>query len=120
MLSGEESGFAVGLDGGLFEGSDVDVEVFDGFYDDGDETGVAQDAVVGGEVSFLLEDVVVCGALGSIFDLSDFGALSLVGDVLDFLLTDVTGGLVRAHGVQTRENDRWIPLESRNGERNPK
>jgi len=57
-LSGEESGFAVGLDGGLFEGGDVGVEVFDGFCGDGDEAGVAQDAVAGGEVGFLLEDVV--------------------------------------------------------------
>lgn len=50
MLSGEESGFAVSLNGGLFEGGDVTVEVFDGFCGDGDEAGVAQDAVACGEV----------------------------------------------------------------------
>ena len=98
MLSGEESGFAVGLDGGLFEGGDVGVEVFDRGGGDGDEAGVAQDAVAGGEVGFLLEDIVVFGGLGGVFDLSDFGALGLVGDVLDFLLADVTSGLIGACG----------------------
>ena len=51
MLPGEESGFAVGLDGGLFECGDVGVEVFDRGGGDGDEAGVAQDAVGGVKVS---------------------------------------------------------------------
>lgn len=119
MLSGEESGFAVGLDGGLFEGCDVGVEVFDRGDSDGAQAGVAQDAVAGGEAGFLLENIVVLSGLGGVLDLSDFGALGLVGDALDFLLADVAGSLVGAHGVQIRENDRWIPLESRMGERKP-
>ena len=63
MLPGEESGFAVGLDGSLFEGGDVGVEVFDRRGGDGDQAGVAQDAVASGEDGFLLEDVVVFGGL---------------------------------------------------------
>ena len=63
LLSGEESGFAVGLDGGLFEGCDVGVEVFDRGGGDGDRAGVSEDAVVVGEVGFLLEDVVEFGGL---------------------------------------------------------
>ena len=98
MLSGEDPGFGVGLDRGLFEGGDVGVEVFDGFCGDGDQAGVAQDAVAGGEIGFLLEDIVVLSRLGGVFDLSDFGALGLVGDVLDFLLADVASGLVGPHG----------------------
>lgn len=43
LLSGEESGLAVGLDGGLFEGGDVGVEVLDRGGGDGDQPGVAQD-----------------------------------------------------------------------------
>lgn len=39
------------------------VEVFDRGGGDGDEAGVAQGAVAGGEVGFLLEDVVVFGGL---------------------------------------------------------
>ena len=50
LLSGEESGFAVGLDGGLFEGGDVGVEVFVRGGGDGDQAVVAQNPVPGGEV----------------------------------------------------------------------
>lgn len=46
-------------------------------------------------------------------------ARSLVGDVLDLLLADVMGNLVAPYGAQVRENDRWIPLDSRIGERKP-
>lgn len=53
LLSGEESGFAVGLDGGLFEGGDVGVDVFDRGGGDGDQAGVTQDAVAGGEVALI-------------------------------------------------------------------
>ena len=71
MLSDEESSFAVGLDGGFFEGGDVGVEIFDRGGGDGDQSGVVQEAVVGSEVSFLLENVVVLSRLGVILDLSD-------------------------------------------------
>lgn len=74
------------------------VEVFDRGRGEGDQAGVAQDAVAGGEVDFLLEDVVVFGGLGSIFDLPDFGALGFARDVLDFLLAEVASGLCDAHG----------------------
>ena len=47
----------------MFEGGHVGVEVFDRGGGDGDEAGVAQGAVAGGEVGFLLEDVVVFGGL---------------------------------------------------------
>lgn len=115
MLSGEESGFAVGLDGGLFEGGDVGVEVFDRGGGDGDEAGVAQDAVAGGEVGFLLEDIVVLSRLGDVFDLSDFGALGLVGDVLDVLLADVAGGLVGAHGGADQGEGPLDPVGEQDG-----
>lgn len=77
MLSCEESGFAVGLDGGLFEGGEVGVEVFDRGGGDGDEAGVAQHPVPGGQVGFLLENIVVLSRLGGVLDLSDFGAFGL-------------------------------------------
>lgn len=97
MLSGEESSFAVGLDGGLFEGGDVGVEIFDRGGGDGDQAGVVQDAVAGSEVGFLLGNVIVLSRLGGILDLSAIRALGLVGDVLDCLFTDVVGGLLGAH-----------------------
>lgn len=51
------------------------IEVFDGCCSDGDEAGVAQDAVASGEVSSLLEDAVALGGLSGVFDSSDFGVL---------------------------------------------
>lgn len=71
MLSDEESSFAVGLDGGLFEGGDVGVEIFDRGGGDGDQAGVAQDTMAGSGVGLLLENVVVLSRLGVILDLSD-------------------------------------------------
>lgn len=71
MLSDEESSFAVGLDGGLFEGGDMGVEIFDRGGGDGDQAGVAQDTVAGSGVGLLLENVVVLSRLGVILDLSD-------------------------------------------------
>ena len=85
------------MDRGLLDGDDVGVEFLDGGRGDGDEAGVAEDAVAGGEVGFLLEDVVVFDGLGGVFDLADLGALGLVGDVFDLLLADVAGGLFGAH-----------------------
>src|SRR5699024_935709 len=71
---------------------------------DGDQSGDAEDSVAGGEVGFLLEDVVVLGALGGVFDLADLGALGGIGDVFDLLLADVSGGLVgAARGVDQGE-----------------
>ena len=116
MLSDEEPGFAGGLDRGLLDCGHGCVEVFDGGCGDGDEAGVAEDAVSGGEVGFLLEHVVVFGGLGGVFDLADLCALGLVGDVLDFLLADVAGSGI---GVQISENDRWMPVDSNTGDRNP-
>lgn len=71
MLSDEESSFAVGLDGGLFEGGDMGVEIFDRGGGDGDQAGVAQDTMAGSGVGLLLENVVVLSRLGVILDLSD-------------------------------------------------
>lgn len=71
MLSDEESSFAVGLDGGFFEGGDMGVEIFDRGGGDGDQAGVAQDTVAGSGVGLLLENVVVLSRLGVILDLSD-------------------------------------------------
>ena len=89
MLADEEPGLAGGLDRCLLDGGDGCVEFFDGGCGDGDEAGVAEDAVAGGEVGFLLEHVVVLGGLGGVFDLADLRPLRLVGDVLDLLLADV-------------------------------
>ena len=75
LLTDEEPRLAGGLDGGLFDGGDCGVEAVDGGGGDADEAGVAEDAVACGEVGFLLEDVVVFGGLGGVFDLPDFLAL---------------------------------------------
>ena len=64
---------------------------------DADETGVAQYSVACGEVGFLLENVLVLGSEGGVLDLTDLRPLSGVADVLDLLLADVPGGLVRSH-----------------------
>ena len=72
MLPDQQACFAGGLDGGLFDGGDGGVEVVAGGGGDGDEAGVAEDAVACGEVGFLLEDVVVFGGLAGVFDLPDF------------------------------------------------
>jgi len=60
------------VDRGLLDGGDGGVEFFHGGCGEGDEAGVVQDAVDGGEVGFLLEHVVVFGGLGDVFDLADF------------------------------------------------
>ncbi|WP_385900450.1 hypothetical protein [Tessaracoccus sp. O5.2] len=70
---------------------------FDGGCGDGDEAGIAEDAVAGGDVCFLLECVVVLGGLEGVFDLAGFRALGLVGDVLDLRVADVACGLVGVH-----------------------
>jgi len=59
---------------------------------DGNESGGAQDTVSRGEVGFLLENVVVLGALLRVLDLPDPLALGGVGDVLGLLLADVACG----------------------------
>ena len=81
MLSDEESSFAVGLDGGFFEGGDVGVEIFDRGGGDGDQAGVAQDTVAGSGVGLLRENVVVLSRLGVILDLSDT-SMHVCADVL--------------------------------------
>ena len=96
MLADEEAGFAGGVDGCLFDGGDVGVEFLDGWRGDGDEAGVAEDAVAGGEVGFLLEDVVVFSGLGGVFDLANLGALDLVGDVFDLTSCGCRGRLGRS------------------------
>ena len=67
MLADEEPGLAGCLDRGLLDGCDGGVEFFDGGCGYGDEAGVAEDAVAGGEVGFLLEHVVVLGGLRGVF-----------------------------------------------------
>lgn len=61
LLADEEPGLAGGLGRCLLDGGDGGVEFFDGWCGDGDEAGVAEDAVTGGEVGFLLEHGVVGG-----------------------------------------------------------
>ena len=55
---------------------------------DVDEAGVAQDAVPGGEVGFLLEHVLVFSSLSGVFDLPDLLSLRRVTDVFGFLLPE--------------------------------
>src|SRR5690625_5198226 len=110
LLADEEAGFAGGLDRGLFDRGDRGIELFDGGGGDGDQTGVAEHAVTGGEVGFLPEHVLVFGGLGGVLDLPDLRPLRLVRDVLDLLLADVADGLVGAQrGAQQRDR----PLDTR-------
>lgn len=97
LLADEEPGLARRLDGRLFDGGDRCVEFLDGGCGDGDDVGVAEDAMAGGEVGFLLEHVVVLGGLGGVLDLADLRALGLVGDVLDLLLADVASSRIGSH-----------------------
>ncbi len=113
LLADEESGFAGGLDGGLFDGGDGDVEVVGGGGGDGDEAGVAEDAVACGELGFLLEDVVVFGGLAGVFDLPDLLALGGVGDVFGFFLRMSRAAWSERMGVHSREKDRWMPESGR-------
>lgn len=73
------------------------------------KAGHAQDTVSGGEVGFLLEHIVELRGLGGVLDLPDPAALCGVGDVLDFLLADVAGGLV---GAQRRVDQRQGALDA--------
>src|SRR5690625_2962119 len=89
LLADKEAGLARRLDRGLLDGGDGGVEFFHSGGGDGDQAGVAQDAVPGGEVGFLLEHVVVLGSLRGVLDLADLRALGMVGAVLHLLLADV-------------------------------
>ena len=81
----EQPGLAGRLDGGLLDSGGSRLQVVFGGCGDGDESGVAADAAPTGEVSFLLEHIVVLGGLGGVVDLADLLALGLVGDVLGLL-----------------------------------
>ncbi len=86
LLADEAAGLAGGLDRGLLDRGDRGVELIDGRRGDGHEAGDAQDAVPGGQVRLLLEDVVQFGAGGGVFDLPDLapGAWSLMSSVFFF------------------------------------
>ena len=83
LLADEQPGLTRRLNRGLLNRGDGGVEFLDGGRGDCDEAGVAEDAVSGREVGFLLKHVVVLGGLGGVLDLPDLRALGLVGDVLD-------------------------------------
>src|SRR5690606_24886155 len=82
LLTPEAPGLTRGLDSGLFDVGDGALEVVGVLRTDGDEAGGAEDAVAGGEVGFLLEDVAVLGGLLGVLDLADALSLGGVGDVL--------------------------------------
>jgi hypothetical protein len=84
---------------------------------DGDQAGGSENAVGGGEVGFLLEDIVVLSALLGVLDLADPLTLGGVGDVLGLLLADVAGGLVGAHRGVEQGEVRRTPEESRTRDR---
>lgn len=76
--------------------------------------------MAGGDVCFLqLEYVVVLGGPGGVFDLAEFRALGLVGDVLAFFLRMSRAAWSKRIGVQISENHRWMPVDSSTGDRNP-
>lgn len=103
---------AGGLDRGLFDVGNRAFQLIGVLGAGGDGPGGAEDAVAGGEVRFLLEDVVVLRGLSGVLDLTNPLTLGVVGDVLRLLLTDVAGGLVGAHGrVQRRESAAYAGRE---------
>lgn len=67
-MADEPAGFTRGLDGGLFDGSDRCVQPFWSRCGDGDEAGHSEDAMAGGEVGLLLEDVAEFGGLLALHD----------------------------------------------------
>ena len=93
-MNDEAAGFAGGLDRCLFDLRYGRFELFTGGGADGDEAGVAEDAVTARKICFLLQYVLVFGGLLSVFDLPDLLPLRGVRDVFDLLLPDVPGGLV--------------------------
>lgn len=86
---------------------DCRVEFFRGRGADGDEAGVAEDAVPGGEVGFLLEHVAVFGGLGGVFDLPHLLPLRRVRDQLGLLLSDVPRRLIRTN-LRTHQRERVL------------
>ena len=65
--------------------------------------------MTGGQIRFLLQDVLVFGALAGVLDLPDPGPLGRVRDVLRLLLPDVARGLIGAH---RRADQRHRPLHA--------
>ena len=114
LLSDEEPGLAGGLDRGLLDGGDGGVEFFDGGCGDGDEAAVAQHAVAGGQVGFLMEHVVVLGGLGGVFARWAWSEMCST-----FFLRMSRAAASERIGVQISENDRWMPVDSSTGDRNP-
>lgn len=120
MLADEEPGFAGRLDRGLLDCGDGCVELLDGGCGDGDEAGVAEDAVSGGEVGFLLEDVVVLGGLGEASSIWPIFARWAWSEMCStFFLRMSRAAASERIGVQISENDRWMPVDSSTGDRNP-
>src|SRR5699024_5882345 len=94
LLPDQPPRFAGGLDRCLLDRRDRGVELLNGGGGDGDEAGVAQHPVPGGQVGFLAQHVLVLGGLGGVLDLADLRPLGAVADVFHLLLADVAGGLV--------------------------
>jgi hypothetical protein len=86
LLAPQPAGLAGGLDGGLLDVGHGPFEFVGVACADGDEACCAEDAVSGGEVGFLLEDVVVLSELLGVVDLADPLTLCGVGDVFGLLL----------------------------------
>jgi hypothetical protein len=71
LLSPEPTGLTGRLDRGLLDVGDCSFELVGIQRADGDESRGAEDPVAGGQVGFLLEDVVELGTLVRVLDLAD-------------------------------------------------
>jgi hypothetical protein len=98
LLPPDPTGFARTLNRCLFDRGDGSLKLIGIGSTDGQESRCSQDAVPGGQVGLLLEDVLVFRRLLGVLDLADLLALGSVGDVLSLLLASVPGSSVGAHG----------------------
>src|SRR5690625_904937 len=109
LLANQHTGLAGGLDGGLLDRGDRRFQFLERVGRNGDQAGVAEHSMPGGEVCLLLEHVVVLGGLGSVFDLPDAGTLGGVADVLGLLAANVARGLI---GAQRGADQRERPVDA--------
>lgn len=101
-LTPESPRFARGLDRGLLDVGDGALQLIGVLGADGDQAGGAEDTVTCGE-GFLVEDVVVLGALLGILDLANPLALGCVGvDSVFFFRMSLAAWSVRI-GVKSPE-----------------
>lgn len=120
LLIDEESGLTRCLDRGLPNGRDSGVEFLDGGCGDGDEAGVAEDAVAGGEVGFFCWSTSWYSAVWEASSICPILASWAWSEMCStFFLRMSRAAWSERIGVQMREKDRWMPVESRTGERKP-